>query len=342
MTLSDEMRASADGALTIHVCGRFGSDAAVDLHRLLTAARSIYRYVPCEWLTGPFAVFTSIDGSPILDAAAICRSPQELGTLMFQTAMIEVRLDGSLYCLVGQYDETLLDPGKTLVYSYRYREHEHLIAGTALPFPNPAGLPSALSPNAFHDLAEALRHFALIRGRSDCESLRPAWRDGRRLAFVNGPEHFMRRALEWFLRDSLRIHRVTVLPEQMVNETEPVDIKVSWTEFSRHALIEIKWLGKSAAMGAEAWSSTYTESRAVQGAIQLRDYLDQHHTRVLDPTSAYLVVFDARRWGLKPTDGILTHERAFRYQFREITYPVEIVERMDFGEPVRVFLEPVT
>lgn len=277
----------------------------------------------------------------MLEGRALPIAAVDLGRLMFESAIVEVTADGSLLCVIGECPEEIIDADNTVVYRYKYREHEQLVAaGNVLPIANPPGFPSAFGPNAFHDLADALHHYSIVRGRSDCESLRVAWRDGRRLAFVSGPEHFMRRSLELFLRDSLRHHRVTVMPEQMVNETEPVDIKVSWTEYARHALIEIKWLGKSAPPGATHWSSTYSASRAVTGANQLKNYLDKHHTRVFDPTTGYIVVFDARRSGLNPEDTDLPHDKAFRYQYQEITYPDAILNRIDFGSPVRVFLEP--
>lgn len=61
MTLYEDMVASADGALTLHVCNRFGAEGAAHLQRLLIAVRNMYKYVPAS-------------GSPVSSLSSLLRT----------------------------------------------------------------------------------------------------------------------------------------------------------------------------------------------------------------------------------------------------------------------------
>jgi hypothetical protein len=149
----------------------------------------------------------------------------------------------------------------------------------------------------------------------------------------------MRRSLTQFLRNVLR--SANVQPEQNVDETHPVDIHVSFLMTSQHAIIEIKWLGKSVAKDGGA-GTAYAKGRALEGARQLAEYLDStHQSSPHFGARGYLVVFDGRRAGLSDAVVDLDAANALHYEHADITYsPDYSASRDDFDPPMRMFLYP--
>lgn len=149
----------------------------------------------------------------------------------------------------------------------------------------------------------------------------------------------MRRCLATYL-DHVLNAGVSVRPEQNITETEPVDIEVAWVFAGRSALIEVKWMGNSAPPGATTWSTRYFDARALEGATQLVRYLDDFGDSVAMGRMGYLVVFDGRRRAVSPQDVDIPCSKGLHYRFVDVEYPDEYLQRPDFGEPVRVFLNP--
>jgi hypothetical protein len=133
-----------------------------------------------------------------------------------------------------------------------------------------------------------------------------------------------------------------VRPEQNVDETQPIDIKVTFDSPRHVALIEIKWLGKSRNEDG-SMATQYTEYRAREGATQLAGYLDANHP--YDPenkTRGYLVVIDARRRGLNENSTTVSAADGMFYENSEVAYdPAYHTTRNDFAPPLRMFVEPV-
>lgn len=101
----------------------------------------------------------------------------------------------------------------------------------------------------------------------------------------------MRDSLWQYLTAVLRSH--SVKREQVVDDSHPVDIKVTWPIISNVALIEVKWLGDSGKIH-------YRDSRANQGAKQLIEYLESSYEEEPDKNFiGYLAVFDGRRGNQK-------------------------------------------
>ncbi len=150
----------------------------------------------------------------------------------------------------------------------------------------------------------------------------------------------MRRSLTHFLKATLR--DAETRPEQNVDESHPIDIKVTWGLSNRIALIEIKWLGTPKYPDGHL-GKTYTDSRARDGAQQLSDYLDANRASVPTHVSkGYLVVLDARRANLRPETISLSLSQRLHYRDREIKYnPAFHQLRDDFAPPIRMFAEPV-
>src|SRR6266700_638480 len=175
---------------------------------------------------------------------------------------------------------------------------------------------------------------------SSCPILQHIWHDNNRLFLKNAPEHFMRDSLTHFLKIRLR-GSIEVRPEQIVDDSHPVDIKVTWFSTNRLALIEIKWLGTPMKPDGHRGNS-YTDYRAREGAKQLVEYLEanlqQAPTHI---TRGYLVIIDCRRANLNDTTTTIDQQNGFHFRDREIRFNPEYhQQRKDFEKPIRMFAEP--
>lgn len=188
-------------------------------------------------------------------------------------------------------------------------------------------------------LREALQRYRHRVRTSSCLLFSVAWEDDNRLFFRSRAEQEMRRSLHQYLAAVLR--DAEVRPEQNVDESHPVDIKVTWVLATRLALIEIKWMGKSRDAGKI--TADHGDARANRGAKQLADYLDRNRSQSPEHlTRGYLVVVDGRRRGLKPESTTVTREDGLHYDGVEITFDPEYDKaRDDFDKPIRLFCEPI-
>lgn len=199
-----------------------------------------------------------------------------------------------------------------------------------------SGVESYFSPSTFKSLDEALEYYETRFARtSSCQILQGIWDDDNRIKIIAGSsEAIMRNSLCQFLRMRLRDSK-EIMPEQNVNEKNPVDIRVTWNYTKHVALIEIKWLGKSVS------GTSYSQSRALEGAQQLAEYLDDfaNQNSTIIP-KGYLVVFDGRRRKVDSTIDDLTAEDIDYYENQDITYNPKYDEiRTDFETPRRFFLK---
>lgn len=198
--------------------------------------------------------------------------------------------------------------------------------------------------NYFMDLRQALLAYRDSMARtSKCHLLRMAWADGNRFWFDTKPEFRLRRALYNFLYSYLRCDDIDLREEQNVDDSHPVDIKIVWRMENRTALIEVKWIGKSIDLSSRTITANYGGARARKGAKQLAEYLESHRQEASnEDTRGYLVVFDCRRKRLNMSTTELQREDGLYYHAKEIDYsPPYDKTRVDFDEPIRMFLEPV-
>lgn len=147
---------------------------------------------------------------------------------------------------------------------------------------------SVFAVPTYKELDEALDEYYNKMGKySICNVLKSVWKDETNVEFCNKPEEYMQKSLWQFLHISLRSH--SVLREQTVDASHPVDIKIIWPTLKVIALIEIKWVGDSGTI-------QYRDKRANEGALQLIQYLDASYRGEPDKFfKGYLVVYDARR-----------------------------------------------
>lgn len=342
----DALRAVAEETYSVSVLSAHGKPGMEALRRLLDGIASIYRYVEPALLQAPLYVVYMLDADTcILDeeSAVIVEHYELIKDHVSGLVVVQLLHDGRLRLwnrLSGAQAATWANNG--IVYhhssgqeSIRVKDKESTIRRVA------TGMASAFAVPTFTDLVEALKDYEQKMARHcRCKILAGAWEDHERLHFRSKPEATMRDSLTQFLMTTLRAE---VRPEQNVDETQPVDIKITWTFTNRLALVEVKWLGDSRDAVGSANVTRYRDKRARDGAKQLADYLDDNlpyaPTHI---TRGYLVVFDGRRRGLRKSSGKPpTVAEAQHYRKVEIKFkPKYERKRDDFAAPVRLFLEP--
>jgi hypothetical protein len=271
--------------------------------------------------------------------------PSQLAGVLAEGGLVQVLPNGKL--LAWPQTPEADDLGSlneiAVVYLWRDQGESFVVEHAFKTVRNPNGYPSAVAPPTFFLLADALNYYDTRLARySTCHILRRAWHDERRLVLVNKPEKIMRNSLAQHLLGTLRDH-AEVREEQNVSETQPIDIKVTWSLAEHISLIEIKWVGRSVDGDGEELSTEYwSPSRPREGAKQLADYLEENKQRAPEhDTEGYLVVYDARREGLTELPPKITDDQARAYAKDAIVYEPDFETlRDDFRKPRRFWLEP--
>jgi hypothetical protein len=322
------------------VFGQTGSDSVFQIMETLW---KVFGKVEPERLRGPVVVYRRIseEGQPIDRTRALA----DFGVLA-QTALagftLQIDDQGRAYVHEGTVSTKEISR-IGVVYVFESGQ-EWFLAGERrelVPALDPTAL-SQFSIPTFRKLRDALEHYAIecIRD-SSCPIFTESWKDHNRLFFKPKPEKLMRRSLEWFLKVRLG-GDYEVRPEQIMDESHPVDIKVTHTFSNRRAIIEIKWLGNS--LGDEGkFTARHRDDQARRGAQQLADYLDENRAKApLHVTQGYYVIVDARREGLSPTTTELSPEQGRYYAELEVNFDPKFDEvREDFETPYRMFAEPI-
>jgi hypothetical protein len=322
-----------------------GPVGEVILKDILKAINTLYKYVEPDSCQGPIIVFKTINEAerPIevegaIEVQEICAACRDLGGV-FTIQLLE---SGRVY-IWKNISPSIPDLAAcAVVYKYANRA-EYFYAKEekrCVPKLSPI-FASAFAAPSFSNLESSLNYYRVSFVRySSCPILSEIWYDPKRIFLKPHQESKMRKSLTHFLRVVLR-DAAEVRPEQNVDETHPVDIKVTWGFSNRIALIEIKWLGTPKYEDGHL-GETYTDYRAREGAQQLTDYLDANRPSVPTHISkGYLVVLDARRANLRPETTSLSQNQGFHYRDREIQYdPAFHLLREDFAPPIRMFVEP--
>jgi hypothetical protein len=229
------------------------------------------------------------------------------------------------------------------VYQFTQKKEMFHTKTTICDLPKVPGTDSCFAISTFKSLDEALSHYKTSVVRiADCLHIKTALHSDERIFFKPHPEHLLRDSMVFFLKARLRGEGLEVRPEQTVDTSHPVDVKVTWGFTNHIALIEIKWLGKSLNIDTQTFTSNYTDSRARDGAKQLADYLDANAIQVPNHnTIGYLVVFDLRRKSTRVDTTQITVSDGHWYEDKEIDYdPKFHVTRKDFAHPTRMFITP--
>jgi hypothetical protein len=336
----DELRRIVEELYAVRISRAFGDPGMQALRRILSFVQSVFSRRDAELLRHEFVVFRSVSSG----VAARPPNGTDYGTL-----------EPVLAALTGRSVVELLDDGgyrfwhnpsldvrglstNALVYRFADRADVFIVntVDCVVPrlFKNQA---SGLSAPRFRNVLDALEDYKANWIRtSRCYVFQGAWHDPLRLEFKRKPERILRRSLEQFLASRLGSD-VEVVPEHIVDESHPVDIRVLWSLARQELLIEIKWLGVST---DGRRTTTYTASRAQEGARQLVDYLDSNKARAgTREVTGLLVIYDARR--RRPKRRKANRDDGFYYEHREISFMPDFAKlRSDFQSPRRFFAEP--
>ena len=313
------------------------------LQQLLLAVRQVHLAVSTERMAFGLTVVRTVgNDSPCLSGTYATFTNASYLTAYYDGTTdltVQVTADG-LFVWTHEFDE---EPNCEFVgYRYSIPHVESIFTrDETFEVPEIAASASYFAIPYFRNLKSSLEQYGeMWAKRSTCEILRDAWLDAHRIVFKPGPEYLMRRSLARHLRSSLREHTgVSIMPEQNINETRPVDIKVTWAS-NRVALIEIKWLGKSAREGRTTSTANHSAQRARDGSVQLATYLDSYHSEVPhEETRGFLVVYDGRRRNIVLPPGEISEADATSYRHKEIEYDPAILARPDFEHPSRFFCE---
>jgi len=326
------------------VFGSAGVDAAF---AVMKTVKSLYRHVEPERIGGRVIVFRTVEPPGTAPAPPPVEAAANFGgfaNLTITDLIVEVASDGRPYSRT-LVDRTVENLARTAVVYHWQAGQEEFLAGAqrkAVPRYDLAARSQFAIPT-FSNLREALQHYAAENVReSTCYIFKQVWHDDNRLFFRAGPEDTMRQSLIQFLQGRIGGDH-DIWPEQNVNETRPVDIRVK-PRFSnnRLMLIEIKWLGCSVAPDGHVTAS-HKNRRAQEGADQLAQYLDDQ--RQFAPTSViqgYYVIIDGRREDLHVGATTICHADGFYYEDRELTFdPPHHEIRRDFDPPYRMFARPI-
>ncbi|WP_431935025.1 hypothetical protein [Micromonospora sp. RP3T] len=322
-----------------------GDGGVAALLELLERAKQVWQHVPFETMTQGLLLHLPLNGEPMLErpGGMLADNPSELAGYKLDGMTLSATPDGRLKFWPG-LDEGF-DPLKCSGLIYRYvhvggGKEEIFLDGNSWPVPD-SGWPCSLGVPTYSRLEACLMRYVELTRRPDyCAHIAQSWRDAKRIGFLPKPEHHLRRSLHFALHYALE--GAMVRPEQCQDETKPVDIEITWTNVRSGAIIEVKWMGRSAAEGATEWGTSYGHKRAREGLAQVCDYLDRRRgTTPNMPVMGYIFVFDALRHNVKVTAESVTHDEGLHYQFEDVEYQPELLARPDVGRPFRCFLEPV-
>jgi hypothetical protein len=343
----------------LQVTRTYGTDGERALVELLNHVKLLFQRCPPEKVQAQLTILRTIYTSPSHPLLAQYGAPSKSSTFVEAGAVIaecsrgdhvfiEVKDNGTLFLLTLDADMDLQKLGVDII-AYRYREGIERIGIKDAEFNIPKVALTAKSNFAvptFDNLDDALNHYREFATKAQCLILAEVWEegvDGPRLVLKNKPERIMRNSLYQSLRQVLR--DADVRREHNTDDTKPVDIRIEWFASSSSALIEVKWLGRSMAAAKSTGPKRYTDygpSRAQQGASQLADYLEREITSsTLSTPKGYLVVFDARRRGVKGPSDRLSADNAMYFATKEVAYdPNYSALRNDFATPIRYFMNP--
>ena len=326
----------------------FGAAGLDGVFSVMETVQALYREVDPERISGQITVFRVISSATsgvALPSAGPAANFAALANQTINDMCFEVTSDGQVFTRPPG-EISLEELAKTAVVYHYNGGHEKFLAGSLernVPRLDCSSR-SQFSVPTFSDLRQALQFYASENVReSTCYIFRKAWYCDNRLFFTAGPESIMRDSLTQFLRNRLGADH-DVWPEQNVNEKNPVDIRVQPRfQNNRLMLIEIKWLGDSAAPSDGHITAQHRDAQAQKGADQLAGYLDEQRqsapTRVIQ---GYYVIIDARRRSLSEHATTITNADGLYYETQEISFKDDShFSRPDFDPPYRMFARPV-
>ncbi len=344
----DSYKRIADALYLPMVLTDYGSDKQDLLMHLTDSVTKIYKHLKHNSFNS-VVIYTSIEGTasllqiPGANPTTIL-SYDNLTPLIGDHIVIEVKPNGDLNYSIDFIFDINANRNAAIIYKFVKATETEIIFGkvSEKKLPSIPDADSYFAIQTYKDLDLALEDYnTKVAKYSTCGYLKDIWADENKIFFIPKPEHILRDSLTHFLK--IRVRNTEVRPEQIVDKSHPVDIKITWTLASHLALIEIKWLGKALqTTGTKRIKKIYTRKRALEGAKQLAEYLDANLIQApVKSTKGYLAIFDARRWNCSKNTTTISKADGMKYLNETIIYnPDYNATRTDFAKPFKFFMQP--
>ena len=243
---------------------------------LIKTISKIYRYIEPSHISGRLIIYRGLTDVELLhrDQAITIFNWDELTQINSNDIVIESLSNEQLYLWNNVGNDDFLTNEKTIFYCYKNSQEIFHVNNTQVKIPHSFECSSRFDLH-YVDLNMELKRYSNEKIlTSNCNIFNDCWLDSNRIFFKAAPEKIMQESLKVFLSSVLR--GVEIVREYPLGVAKPVDIRIKWTEANKSALIELKWLGKS--KKEDGGITTYTDSRANDGAKQLKSYLDMDNT----------------------------------------------------------------
>ena len=341
MTLENQIIRLLRDNILMKVQNTYGVGITDDFKSLIDRVQSLYRNIDLAQYSSVVAFWghTETGSGTKIKEENVCHSSRKTLVVNFLDE------EGYVELIVGKVNIVSLS-NYFLVYQWTQRDQlsdKFVLKGNYVPYcqdPCTNGL-SYFARKTYKSLEDALIFYrdnmALdAKGKALNDALRH-----NRLFFKNAPESLLQEALCEYLMSTLR-DQATVKREETVDESHPVDLRITFKSTNHMALIEIKWLGRSINEEETGFTASYNVKRANEGAKQLVDYIDSNtESFPSNATAGYLVVYDLRRNNnTKPSNNKLVRKDADFYRFKELDLKPDYKKvRSDYKGTYRLFIK---
>jgi hypothetical protein len=332
-----------------------GSSKALEV--MAKGLNEIYRYFEPAFFVGNLYVVKSLNDSFLLDKSR--------ATVIYDKNILLNRLGGNLVVQIFEDEsiylwdsESIDDPemlSNSLIYHYYHNKEFFFANGEKIDITITNR--GSRFATQFEDLLGILKDYENNQiMHSSCSYFTQCWKDANRLFFVGGgrgnniPEKYMQESLAVYLSTVLSrgIKLETIREYNIVadySKPKPVDVKITWREANRVAIIEIKFLGM-VKPNSGGTSYTHDDRRANDGLSQVKEYHDKILSDV--PTTmikSHLLVIDGRRNNLTASQTVISYVDGMHY--KDIDIRVDDDKRYfdsvpGFERPIKVFAAPIT
>ncbi|GAB2800876.1 hypothetical protein GCM10027275_53630 [Rhabdobacter roseus] len=358
MSNNDELMANVTNHYLIQVQKAFGEieGGARAVEIIVKSLKEIYRYFEPAYFNGSFFVLKHLKDQKLFDEGN--------AKVIYDKNIFLNRTSGSFFIQVSATEQILMSESEnfdvllrdnhTLIYHYENNKEFLYANGSKIDITlYDRGSRFA---SQYTELYSALQNYGINKiFNSSCSYFVKSWADENRLFFTGGgrgnniPEKFMQLSLYEFLSTSLD-RGVSIDPVREFNimgdatKPKPVDIKITWREANRVAIIELKFLGKVKPESGTIYQ--YTDRRANEGIEQLKGYHDNLSSD--SPKSilrSYLLVIDGRRNNLKDDDVRINYFDGMFFKDKEISIDTDKLYHLNipsFEKVVKLFATPKT
>lgn len=318
----------------------YGVKITDDFKSLIEKVQSLYSNIDLAQYSSVVAVLghTEMGFGTIMKEENVCHYSKE-------TLIVNFLDDDGYVEVLGKVDVVSLS-NNLLVYQWTQKDQisdKFVLKGEIVEYsqePCTNGL-SYFARKTYKNLETALIYY---RDNMAIEAKGKALNDAlrhNRLFFKNAPEALLQEALCEYLMSTLR-DQATVKREETVDESHPVDLRITFKSTNHMALIEIKWLGRSINESESGFTANYNVKRANEGAEQLINYIDSNtESFPANATAGYLVVYDLRRnKNTNPSKDKLVRKDADFYRYKELELKPDYREiRSDYKGTYRLFIK---